>query len=146
LREANQIIEEFKTRSGQVLGGTYAGISFIPGDPNKPWVERDREHWESKKCPACVGVLRYLYQTSDEEVDGEFRTFYKSQCRDCNYLDDVGVLMTQREIRASRYVYCDVVKGTTFNRTGHSCDFIDPIYNEPVTRMDNWCDECPHPH
>lgn len=91
-----KIVEEFKFRSGQVPGGMYAGITFIPGDPNKPWEEGEDS---ISSCPACDGVMRNLYQDSDLIVDGENRRYYKQVCKDCNYLNDTGMVMTAKEVK-----------------------------------------------
>lgn len=138
------VVELVRMQMGYVKGGIYTGITHIPGDPNKPWEEGEDSKFGS--CPACGGTMRKLYQGADYEQDGEEIRYYKEVCKDCNFTNDAGRMMTQREIRASRYIYCDIVKGETFNRTGHSCDFIDAKYGEPVTRLYNWCEECPHPH
>jgi hypothetical protein len=147
-KDPDTIVEEFKIRSGQVPGGVYTGIAYIPGDLNSPWEEREHPHWHSSECPACGGTLRYLYQTDKSlKQDGEYRTYYKSQCKDCNYLDDTGTLMTKREVRASRYVYCDKVKAETFNRTGYSCNFVVTIGDMvDVCQLIEPCEECPHPY
>ena len=133
-----------KMQMGYVKGGMYSGITFIPGDPDKPWEEGDESVFP---CPACDGVLRNLYQTTEEEQDGEYIKVYKQVCKDCNFLNDTGRKMTEREIRSSQYVYCDVVKANTFNRTGHYCAFIDNSFGEiDVCQRIEPCDECPHPY
>jgi hypothetical protein len=138
------IVEDVKAKMGYTKGGIYAGITFIPGDPNKPWEEGEDC---ISSCPACDGVMRSIYQTSNEEQDGEFIRYYKTVCKECNLLYDTGRKMTKREVRASQYVYCDVVKGETFNRTGRNCCFIYKCRDmvDVCTKLKD-CEECPHPH
>jgi hypothetical protein len=132
-----------KMQMGYVKGGMYSGITFIPGDPDKPWEEGK----DNGECPACGGKLRTLYQISDEIVDEENRKYYKSQCKDCNYLDDVGMVMTAKEQRRMQHVYCKKVEAITFNRNGSRCCYIWASYGytDVVSKIEP-CDECPHPY
>jgi hypothetical protein len=142
--DPNDVAELVKMQMGYTRGGIYAGITFIPKDSGKPWEEGEDC---ISSCPACGGVLRSIYQTSNEEQDGEFIVYYKTMCKDCNLLYDTGRKMTKREARASIRIYCDKAGGETFNRTGTHCAFVwrsgDMI--DVCQRMET-CEECPHPH
>ncbi len=138
------IVKKVRAQMGYTRGGMYAGISVIPGDPNKPWEEGEDSICS---CPACDGVMRNIYQGAGYKQDGEEIRYYKEVCKECNFLNDTGRMMSSREARASVHIYCDVVKATTFNRTGHNCCFVTNFMDmvDVATKFER-CEECPHPY
>lgn len=85
----------FKLLTGLTPGGMYPGITYIPGDPSKPWEEGELHG----QCMACEkGHLRYLWQGNE----------YLIKCNYCGYLDDIGRKMTEKELQIRNMVYEEI--------------------------------------
>jgi len=86
-----------KEMQGIVPGGIYNGIMFIPGDPKKDWVKKEKY----SLCPACEkGMLFYCWQDK----------YYHLKCDLCGYLHDTGEKLSQSAIEMQNRIIKEILE------------------------------------